>query len=201
MFDDVHTFHRFARPYDWVMPGADAAVLAGGLDVARRPVDRVLDLGGGPGRAVRALGATEGLVLDAAGGMVRRAAGHGLAAIQGDAARLPLREAAVDAVVVTDALHHMRGHEAVLAECARVLRPGGALLVREFDPGTRRGWALVATEHLVGFDSTFHRPDDLADMVAAAGLTPVVVERGFAYTVAGLAPGGPGRSESGSPKS
>jgi demethylmenaquinone methyltransferase/2-methoxy-6-polyprenyl-1,4-benzoquinol methylase len=58
-------------------------------------------------------------------------------------------------------------------------------VVREFDPSTLRGRALVAAEHAIGFDSRFEGPDALADRMARAGLEPTVVGRGFGYTVAG----------------
>ncbi|MFT4922515.1 MAG: SAM-dependent methyltransferase, partial [Haloarculaceae archaeon] len=140
------------------------------------------------------LDAPEGLVADPARGMLRQARGHGLEAVQSDGARLPFRSASVDAVVVTDALHHVGDQEGVLTEAARVLRPGGVFVVREFDPTTLRGRGLVAAEHLVGFDSVFHSPDELADMIAETSLIASVVERGFGYTVVG-------RAESGSSKS
>ncbi|WP_251342859.1 class I SAM-dependent methyltransferase [Haloplanus halophilus] len=219
---DVRFFDRVATLYDRLAPATDPEPLWAGLARADRPVERVLDLAGGTGRAARAVSepgtgwrAPETLVVDASRPMLRRAARRGSAAVQADAGRLPLRgeavdsegdgshradgEAvdsegpeppradgeAVDAVVVLDALHHLPDPGAALSEAARVLRPGGVLVIREFDPGTVRGRALVAAERLVGFDSTFRGPDATASAVAAAGLTPSVLDRGFAYTVVG----------------
>jgi ubiquinone/menaquinone biosynthesis C-methylase UbiE len=187
MVDDVATFHRFAGLYDLFMRPPDGEALREGLAMADRPVDRVLDVGGGPGRAARAISARERLVVDPARGMLERARDHGLGAIQADGADLPLTAESVDAVVVTDALHHMGDQPAVLADAARVLRTGGVLVVRDFDPSTVRGRMLVAAEHLVGFDSVFHSPDGLATMIAEAGLEPTVQDRGFTYTVVATA--------------
>lgn len=193
MHDDW-IFDRLARPYDLLMPSADRERLARGLDGAERPVERVLDVGGGPGRALRKVDAPLRAVVDPAGGMVRRARGHGLGAVRGDGTRMPVRTASVDAVLVTDALHHVGDQRALLAETTRVLRPGGILVVREFDPTTARGRVLVAVERLVGFDSVFRPPDRLASMVADAGLVPSVRERGFGYTVTGRAENGSSKS-------
>lgn len=187
MHGDVWVFDRFARLYDLCMPSADRETLARGLDEATRPVDRVLDVGGGPGRAARALDASFRVVVDPAAGMVRQARRGDLRAIRADGGRLPVRSASVDAVVVTDALHHVGDQRGLLAEAARVLRPGGVVVVREFDPTTVRGRALVAAEHLLGFDSVFHPPERLASMVGDAGLAAKVLERGFGYTVVGRA--------------
>ncbi|MFB6101568.1 MAG: methyltransferase domain-containing protein [Haloplanus sp.] len=191
---DVRFFDRVARLYDSVAPATDPEPIWAALARADRPVERVLDLAGGTGRAARAVTdpgpgrsgrAPEAVTVDAARAMLRRAADRGSAAVQGDAGRLPLRDAVVDAVVVLDALHHLPAPEAALAEAERVLRPGGVLVIREFDPETLRGRALAASERLVGFDSTFRGPDVTAAAVDDAGLTATVLDRGFAYTVLG----------------
>jgi demethylmenaquinone methyltransferase/2-methoxy-6-polyprenyl-1,4-benzoquinol methylase len=178
------------------MPAADRGDLAAGLAAADRPVERVLDVGGGTGRAARALapatrevGSRDVTVVDASRRMLAEARDEGLPVLQGDAARLPVRGDSVDAVVVADALHHFPDIEGAFAEARRVLRPGGVLVVREFDPTTLRGRLLVAAEHAVGFQSRFDAPDALAARVAATGLDARVLDRGFGYTVVGVEPG------------
>lgn len=187
MLGDVRMFHRFGPFYDWVVPGADADRLAAGLAYADRPVERLLDVGGGTGRGARALTSTDPVVVDAARGMLETADGHGLTTVQGNAGQLPVPDDAVDAVLIVDALHHFGDADAAIREAARVLRPGGVLVIREFDPTTLRGRALVAAEHLVGFASTFYSADELAAKCRAAGLTPHAPERGFGYTLACVA--------------
>ena len=183
---DVAYFDRLAPLFDLAHPGADAAALRMGLSYAEREVDRVLDVGGGTGRAVRTLPTTDRVVVDAAAGMVNRARRHGLEAVQGDATRLPIATASTDAVLIVDALHHFPDPQATLAEIARILKPGGVAVVREFDRSTLRGKAVVGFEHLIGFDSTFFTPDELATMLSTAGLNAAIPERGFQYTVVGV---------------
>jgi ubiquinone/menaquinone biosynthesis C-methylase UbiE len=186
--DDVATFHRFAGAFDAVMPAADREALGAGLSLAERPVNVGLDLAGGTGRAAVAFPRIDWTVVDAADGMLRRAYGKGLQAVQGDAATLPVRDGSVDAVLIVDALHHLPDARAALAPVERVLAPGGVVVVREFDPGTWRGRALAAAEHVGGFDSTFYRPEALAGTMRHVGLEAQVPDRGFEYTVAGVKP-------------
>ncbi|MFB6137481.1 MAG: class I SAM-dependent methyltransferase [Halobacteriaceae archaeon] len=174
------------------MPATDPAPLRAGLAAATGSVETVLDLGGGSGRAATALaGHVERVVVvDAAPGMCREARAAGHEAVCADAGRVPVRDGSVDGVVVVDALHHFPDVPGALSAVGRVLRPGGVLVVRDFDPTTVRGRALAAAERLMGFDSTFLAPRDLASAVGAAGLRPSVRERGVAFTLVGEKPGG-----------
>lgn len=183
---DVTYFDRFARPYEWLMPAVDPDVLAAGLAQAERPIERALDVGGGTGRAARALPTVDAVVVDPADGMLRRARRRELPAVRGDAGCLPACEESVDAVIVVDALHHFPDQAAALTEAARVLRSGGVLVIREFDRATFLGRAFVSAEHLLGFGSEFLTPAELVSDVRLAGLDPNVTDRGFGFTVAGV---------------
>jgi len=187
---DVGFFDRIAPLYDVFMPPTRAEDLRAGLAFAHRPVERVVDLGGGTGRASRTLRelGVEATVFDYSAGMLRRAREEGVPGVRADAARLPVPDASLDAVVVTDALHHFPDPEGALREVARALAPGGVLVIREFDPVTRRGRALAALESLAGMDSRFFAPRELAEMLDDAGLRGHVVDPGFGYTVAGVRP-------------
>ena len=184
---DVGFFDRVAPLYDLAMPPADGEALAAGLDHADRPIERLLDVGGGSGRAAAALTGPDITVVDASVGMLSRARrGRGLSGVAGDAGRLPFRDESVDAVTIVDAFHHLPDQDAALAEAARVLAPGGALVVREFDPEHPLGRLLVAGEHAIGMESRFRTPSGLASAMDAVDLDPRIVDRGFGYTVVGV---------------
>jgi demethylmenaquinone methyltransferase/2-methoxy-6-polyprenyl-1,4-benzoquinol methylase len=108
-----------------------------------RPGDRVLDVAGGTGDLARAFarraGRTGVVVLsDINESMLRvgrdRLLDEGvvLPTLVCDAERLPFADAAFDLVSVAFGLRNMTRKEQALAEMARVLRPGGRLLVLEF---------------------------------------------------------------------
>ncbi len=204
---DVRFFDRLAPLYDLVMPAADRQGLAAGLAHAEGSVERVLDLGGGSGRATIAVDAPERTVLDISRPMLQRArhrqpnqigrrlpqsaelnAVGPLAAVQGDAGRLPVATDAVDAAMTVDAFHHMPDQRAVVAEAARVIRPGGVFVVQEFDPSHPLGWLLARGEHAIGMGSTFYTPSELADLLTDAGFVVSLLEVGFEYTLVGMVP-------------
>lgn len=188
---DVRFFDRVASLYDRLMPSADAESLRAGLAFARRDVDRLLDVAGGTGRASRAL-ARDGLdpvVVDFSRGMLARARADGHPAVRADAGSLPFRDGGVDAVVVVDALHHLPDPERAVREAARVVAPGGVVVVQEFGPRTLRGRGLVLAERAVGFDSQFWTPAELCALFAEADLNPRIVSEGFEYVVVGRVEG------------
>jgi SAM-dependent methyltransferase len=76
-----------------------------------------------------------------------RAPGRGVAA-RADAGRLPFPDAVFDRVIAAEVLEHIAGDRPVMAELARVLRPGGtmAVTVPRFAPELVN-WALSDRYH------------------------------------------------------
>lgn len=185
---DVPFFDRVAPLYDLVLPGTDREPLAHGLSLAERQLSTVVDLGGGTGRAAKALD-RDPVVFDGSQGMLRKARDHGLQTVRGDVRDLPFPDESIDGLVSVDAVHHFPSVPRTLEEAFRVLEVGGVLVVREFDPSTLRGKALVFGERLVRFDSTFFTVRELESAFESAGFDTTVTERGFTYTVVGVKPG------------
>ena len=111
------------------------------VSVARiRPGERVLDVASGSGDLARAFAArgAEVWMSDINGPMLARGrdrmldAGCMAPAVRCDAERLPFGDACFDCVSVGFGLRNMTHKDAALAEMARVLKPGGRLLVLEF---------------------------------------------------------------------
>ncbi|MGB5833494.1 MAG: class I SAM-dependent methyltransferase, partial [Thiohalocapsa sp.] len=85
---------------------------------------------------------------------------HRVAAI---AERLPLTDASVDVVTMGYALRHVADLGVAFAELARVLRPGGRLLILEMVPPASRGGYLFAKLYLK------HLVPALASLVTLSG--------------------------------
>lgn len=92
---------------------------------------RVLEVGGGPGelaeRMQTELGASVSFI-DSSPRMVDLARARGVDAQVGDIQELPFADAAFDTVVAAWMLYHVPDLDRGLAEVARVLQPGGALI-------------------------------------------------------------------------
>jgi ubiquinone/menaquinone biosynthesis C-methylase UbiE len=126
------------------------------LHVAEREVEAAMDeaLGQGPFHLLVDLGTGTGRILELFGARAARALGFdvnhamlayarmklersGLAHAQvrhGDLYNVPLPDGAADAVVLHQVLHFLDDPAAAIAEAARLLAPGGKLLVVDFAP-------------------------------------------------------------------
>jgi len=108
-----------------------------------QPGDRILDVAGGTGDLAMAFAARVGqsgvvVLTDINEAMLRAGRdrlldnGHTLSTAVCDAEGLPFAKDSFDLVSVAFGLRNMTHKDAALAEMARVLRPGGRLLVLEF---------------------------------------------------------------------
>jgi len=142
---------------------------------------RVLDVGSGGGFVTRALieAGHDAVALD----LSLRAIGaaHGVGIPQAVVARgeqLPFAEDRFDAIVCSEVLEHVNDPAAVVAEAARVLRPGGRFLFSGPNRTLRsrlllidvaQRWTRVLPHDLHSWDR-FIRPHELAVMLRNHGL-------------------------------
>jgi ubiquinone/menaquinone biosynthesis C-methylase UbiE len=139
---------RFDRRYDinWYEGITDALQRF----VGARPGQSIAEVGCGTGHWLAGLaglageGARRVAGLDYSRSMLARARAAAPAAllVHGTAERLPWADAAFDRVFCVNALHHFFDQQAFIAECRRVLRPGGGLMTIGLDPhnGADRWW-------------------------------------------------------------
>ena len=142
VFDSVA--ERYDVMNDLMSLGLHRAWKAFALAIARpRPGERILDVATGSGDLAVALGRRtdpggEVWISDINRRMLDRGrdrlldAGLAVPAVQCDAERLPFSSSYFDCVTVGFGLRNMTRKDAALAEMARVLKPGGRLVVLEF---------------------------------------------------------------------
>ncbi len=198
-------FGRIADRYDLMntlmTAGQDSAwrsAVAGSLG---QPA-RVLDVGTGTARLAatiaRALPTAQVIGADFSEPMLR-ASRELVPLTAADALRLPFADDCFDAVVSGFLLRNLADVSAGIAEQARVLRPGGGLVVLETTPGPRAGWlrwlfqlyfrrlvplvgGLVAGDaaaytYLPESTLAFLEPERLAALMRAIGLEVVSIRR------------------------
>lgn len=149
-YDLLNTVLSFGQDAHWRRVAAAAAEPAG---------RRVLDVAAGTGALSHELiahGAREVLALDLSFEMLaegaRRLGARNVPDVRwlnGDAQRIPLPDASVDAVTIAFGLRNVPDPEAALAEFARVTRPGGTVVVLEFAKPTWPPFRRVYDEYLM----------------------------------------------------
>lgn len=142
--------------------------------IGDREITDVLDIGTGTGRVLALIAprAERALGIDASREMlaVARAnldrAGLRHASVrQGDLHQLPLLPASFDLVTMHQVLHYLDAPGRAIGEAARVLRPGGRLVLVDFAPHDREELRDAHAHRRLGF-----RDGEIAEWLEAAGL-------------------------------
>ena len=173
-------FRRHAAEWDRIrkLHVADAAVEeAIRAAVADRPVDALLNLGTGTGRMLELFGPEieRGLGLDLSLDMLAlartrldRAGLRHCSVRQGDIYDLALPKDSFDLVIIHQVLHFLDDGARAIREAARVLRPGGRLLVVDFAPHDLEFLREKHAHRRLGFV-----PETVTQWTEAAGLDSV----------------------------
>jgi ubiquinone/menaquinone biosynthesis C-methylase UbiE len=141
--------------------------------LGKRPLGRLVDVGTGTGRMIELFGprATQAVGIDRSSEMLRlarvklEAAGIASSLRQGDMYALPLPDEAADNIIIHQVLHYAHSPASAIAEAARVLAPGGMLLVVDFAAHNREDLRSTDAHIRLGFED-----EVMTGWFAAAGL-------------------------------
>ncbi len=163
-----------------VLHTAEAAVEAAILDAAGEgPFERLVDLGSGTGRMLTLLGskAKASIGLDLSRQMLNIARAQvvaaGLRACElrhGDILRTHLADGCADLVIVHQVLHYLADPAAAASEAARLVAPGGRLLIVDFAPHDLEFLRAEHRHRRLGFSDS-----EMERWLGAAGLDTVEV--------------------------
>ena len=174
-------FREHAAEWDRIrkLHVADAAVEdAIRAALAGQKFRSLLDLGTGTGRMLELFGPhiERGLGLDLSLDMLllardrlERAGLRHCSVRQGDIYDLPLADNSFDAVIIHQVLHFLDDGARAVHEAARVLRPGGSLLIVDFAPHELEFLREQHAHRRLGFAS-----EVVSQWLTAAGLEPVM---------------------------
>jgi ubiquinone/menaquinone biosynthesis C-methylase UbiE len=146
--------------------------------VGDTPVRTLLDLGVGAGRmlelfapqAERAIGVDlSTAMLAVARGRMEETGLRNVQLRQGDIYALPIERNSVDLAVMHQVLHYLDDPARALREAARVLAPGGRLLVVDFAPHQEEGLRDKHAHRRLGFSDA-----EIAGLLAQAGLETIL---------------------------
>jgi ubiquinone/menaquinone biosynthesis C-methylase UbiE/DNA-binding transcriptional ArsR family regulator len=146
--------------------------------LAERPFLSLLDLGTGTGRMLELFGPQleRGVGLDLSLDMLslardrlERAGLRHCSVRQGDLYDLPLGNDTFDLVILHQVLHFLDDGGRAIKEAARVLRPGGRLLVVDFAPHEQEFLREQFAHRRLGF-----APETVTQWMTASGLEPVM---------------------------
>ncbi len=164
-------FAQHAHEWDALrsLHAADEAVEAAIHALLPAPLGRVVDLGTGTGRMLELFGQAGAIGLDRSPEMLRLARakldGRGIELRQGEVTALPLADAVANTVIVHQVLHYLADPGAALAEAARIMAPGGRLLIADFASHEREELRDTAAHARLGFADA-----QIAGWLADAGL-------------------------------
>ena len=101
--------------------------------------------------------------------------------IVGDAEDLPFDDASFDAVICANSFHHYPNPQMFFDGVARVLRPGGMLVLRDYTAPAPILWLMNHTEmplaNLAGHgDVRAYSLDEVRAFCLTSGLTPIALE-------------------------
>jgi len=141
--------------------------------LGKRPLGRLVDIGTGTGRMIELFGPRAALAIgiDRSSEMLRlarvklEAAGIQSSLRQGDMYALPLTDQSADSVIIHQVLHYAHSPASAIAEAARVLAPGGRLLVVDFAAHEREELRVRDAHIRLGFED-----EVMAGWFSAAGL-------------------------------
>jgi ArsR family transcriptional regulator len=141
--------------------------------LGRRRLGRLVDIGTGTGRMIELFGprAAQAIGIDRSSEMLRlarvklEAAGIQSSLRQGDIYALPLGDESADNVIIHQVLHYAHSPAAAIVEAARILAPGGTLLVVDFAAHEREELRERDAHIRLGFED-----DVMVGWFAAAGL-------------------------------
>ena len=164
-----------------------AAARAKMIPAPTRPGALLLDVACGGGLLAPLVSGYRHVGVDIGEQATKVAREHGVETVRGDVTALPIRDEVADVVVAGEILEHVPDIEPLIAEVARVLKPGGTVVVDTLaDTWIAKFLLVTLAERIPGVAPPgIHDPDFFVD---PARLQQVCDKYGIALRLRGLRP-------------
>lgn len=142
--------------------------------------DTVLDLGGGSGRIAKFfVGEVKQItVLDVSLEMIKECQKqNAITCILGTADKLSFQNNSFDKIIIIDAFHHFTEQPRTAQKINQILKPGGKIIIEEFNPQKFLGWLAAKIEKTITPKSNFLSPQILAGIFRNLGLKTELVNK------------------------
>lgn len=146
-----------------------------------KPIGKLVDIGTGTGRMLELFGpaSDHAIGVDRSPDMLRLARGKlvvsgnaHLELRQGDIMALPLPTGLADTVILHQVLHYIPAPDVAVSEAARIVSPGGRLLIVDFAPHAREELRAKDAHARLGFSDS-----QMTGWFESAGLKVVAIEQ------------------------
>lgn len=173
-------FDLIAPIYDWFSKPPEGTRLH---RLLRLPTEGwLLDAGGGTGRVSYSLRNCVGQVLvnDLSHRMLKKAGAKALNPVRARVEDLPYPDGCFGRILVVDSLHHFSDQGEAIRNLLRVLKPGGRLVIEEFDLSHKAVRLLAIAEKIMLMRSRFLKPEEIRAMITSNGFPARIERDGYA---------------------
>lgn len=148
----------------------------------------VVDIGGGTGALAEFISysCTTVYVLDKSNKMLSKVkTSKNVISIEGDALNTPFKDNTIDTVILSDVFHHIKEQNQLILEISRILKPGGKIVILDFNKNYLKTKLLIAFEFFIFGPLYFKTLQEVKNMLETAFSITRINDKGYYFILTG----------------
>lgn len=105
--------------------------------------------------------------------------------IKGNALKTPFENNSIDTVILSDVFHHIKEQKELVIEINRILKPGGKLVMLDFDRTYIKTRLLRAFEFILFGKLFFRTKDEVNDLLKNYFYISKIYDKGYYFIIVG----------------